>query len=78
MSFVEGETDSCTKTCVTCDVDRSEEGSIKFEAVYIKDEIPESSSFPPISTEHEVRLWGFFEVVAAHAFRLFIAPTRTL
>jgi len=72
MGFVEGETGSCSKTCVTCDVDGTEEVSINFEdtidikeevnikvegAIDIKDEIPEAISFPPIKTEHEVRLW---------------------
>ena len=50
MDFVDGETGSC-------DVDRTEEGSIIFEeAIDIKDEMPEAISFPPIKTEHEVRL----------------------
>jgi len=79
MDFVEDETDSCSETCLTCDVDGTEEVSIKVEeAIDIKDEIPEASSFPPIKTEHEVRLWGVCEVVAAHAFRTFIDPMRTL
>ena len=79
MDFVEGETDSCSETCVTCDVDGTEEVSIKVEkAIDIKNEIPETTSFPPINTEHEVRLWGVCEVVAAHAFRTFIDPMRTL
>jgi hypothetical protein len=61
MVFVEGETGSCSETCVTCDVygteevsievedtiDIKEEVSIKVEgAIDIKDEFP------------EVRLWG--------------------
>jgi hypothetical protein len=57
MGFVEGETDSCSETCLTFDVDGTEEVSIKFEeAIDIKDEIPEDTSFPPIKTEHEVSL----------------------
>ena len=71
MCFVEGETGSCSKTCVTCDGDGSKEASINLEDVIdikegvsieveddinIKDEIPEAISFPPIKTEHEVRL----------------------
>ncbi len=57
MCFVEGETGSCSETCVRCDVDGTEEGSIKVEdAIDIKDEMPEAISFPPIKTEHEVRL----------------------
>ena len=40
---------SFSDTCVTCDVDRTEEVSIKVEeTIDIKDEIPEE-------TEHEVR-----------------------
>jgi len=71
MGFVEGETEPCNETCVTCDVDGTEE-NIKFEeavgvkeevnikveeTVDIKDEIPEALIFPPIKTEQEVRLW---------------------
>ena len=70
-NFVEGETDSCPETFVTCDVDGlegvnikaeealdiKEEVSIKIEeAIDIKDEIPEATSFPSIKTEHEVSL----------------------
>jgi len=73
MGFVEGETGSCSETCLMCDVDGNEEVSIKVEeaidikeevsikveeAVDIKDEIPEALTFPPIKTEQEVRLWG--------------------
>ena len=91
MGFVEGETGSCSQTPVTCDVDGTGDVSIKVEdAVYIKDEvsikveevidikdeIPEAATFPPIKTEHEVRLQGVCEVVAAHAFSPFIAPHR--
>jgi len=83
MGFVEGETGSCSEACVTCDVDGTEEVSIKFEddidikeevsfkveeAIDIKDEIPEAISFPPIKIEHEVRLWGVCEVVVAQCF----------
>jgi len=87
VGCVEGETGSCSETCVMCDVDGAEEVSIKVEdtidikeevsikveeVIDIKDEIPEAISFPPIKTEHEVRLWGVCEVVAAHAFRPFL------
>jgi len=76
VDFVEGETGSCSETCVTSNVVGTEEVSIKVEeAIDIKDEIPEAISFPPIKTEHEVRLCGVCEVVAAYAFRPFI-PTR--
>jgi len=93
MGFVEIETGSCTETCVTCDVDGTEEVSIKVEesidikeevsikveeAIDVKDEIPEAVTYPPIKTECEVRLQGVCDVVAAHAFRPFIAPKRNL
>jgi hypothetical protein len=79
MDFVEGETGSCSETSVTFDVDRFEEVSIKVEeTVDIKDEITEDTSFPPINTEHEVRLRGVCKVVATHAFRPFIVPTSKL
>ena len=58
MGFVEGGTSSCIDTCVECDVAGTEEVSIKVEeAIDIKDEIPKAIIFPPIKTEHEVRLW---------------------
>ena len=56
MGFVDSETGSCNETCVTCDVNGTEEVSIKVEdtidikeevsikfeeAIDIKDEIPE-------------------------------------
>jgi hypothetical protein len=80
MGFVEGETGYCSETCVTCNVDGTEEVSaegedpldikeevsIKVEdTIDIKDEIPQPIVFPPIKTEPEVRLWGVCEVVAA-------------
>jgi hypothetical protein len=78
MGFVEGETDSCSETCVPFDVDGTVEVSIKVEdAIYVKDEIPETISFSPINTEHEVRIGGACEMVAAYAFRPFIAPTKS-
>jgi len=91
MCFVEGKTASCTDTCVMCgdggtedisikskeDIDIKEESNIKVEeTVHIKDEIPEDIIFPPIKTEHEVRLQVVCEVVAAHAFWPFIAPQK--
>jgi hypothetical protein len=76
MDFVEGGTGSSSETC---DVDGIEEVSIKVdEAIDVKNEIPEAKSFPPITTEHEVRLQGVCEVLAAHALMPFIAPTRRL
>ena len=40
MGFVEGETGSCIETCVTCDVDGTEDVSIKVEeAIDIKEEV---------------------------------------
>jgi hypothetical protein len=78
MDVVASETGSCNDTCVMRDVDGTEEIGIKVEeAIDIKDEIPEAITFPPIKTEAEVRLWGVCEVVAAHAFRPFIAPKKT-
>ena len=93
MGFVERETGCNSEACVTCDVDGTEEVSINFEdaidikeevsfkfeeVIDIKDGIPEAISFPSIKTEHEVRLWGVCEVVAAHAFRAFIDAIRRL
>ena len=53
--FVEGETGCCSETCVMCDVDGTEEVSIKNEEVIdIKDEITEAIIFPSVRTEHEV------------------------
>jgi len=67
MDRVEDGTGSDSETFVTFDGDGTEEVSIKVEeAIDIKDEIPEAISFPPIKTEHEVRLCGVCEVVAAH------------
>jgi hypothetical protein len=93
MESADGETVSYSETCVKFDVDGSEEFSIKVEeavdikeevsikveeAINIKDEIPEAISFPSIKTIHEVRFWVVCEVVAAHAFRPFIARNRKL
>ena len=67
LGFVDGETGSCSETCVMCDVDGTEEVSIKVEdAIDIKNEIPEAIKSPPIKTENEVRLWGVCEVIAGH------------
>jgi hypothetical protein len=68
VGFVGGEAGYCSETCVTGGVggtgegsvkvedaiDIKEEGSIKFDAVYIKDEIPDTTC-PPIDVEQEVR-----------------------
>jgi hypothetical protein len=93
VGFVKVETGSCSETCVTRDVDGTEEVTIKVdesidikeevsikleESIDIKDEILEAVTYPPIKTEREVRLQGVCEVVAAHAFRPFIAPKRSL
>jgi hypothetical protein len=93
MCCVEGETVYCSEPCVTCDVDGIEEFSIDIEeaidikeevsikvedAIDIKNEIPEAITLAPITTEHEVRLWGVCELVAAHVFGQFIAPKRKL
>ena len=89
MGFVEGKTGSWTETGVECDVDGTEEVSTKVQealdikeeviikvedGIAVKDESPEAISLPPMKTEQEVRFWGVCEVVAAHAFRPFIAP----
>jgi hypothetical protein len=73
MDVVEGGTGSYSETSVECDVDGTEEVSIKVEeaidikeevsikvedTTVTKDEIPEAVSFPPIKTELEVRLGG--------------------
>jgi hypothetical protein len=91
MGYVEGETGYCSEPCVTCDVDGTEEVSITAEdaidikeevsikveeAIDIKDEMPEAILFPPIKSEHEVRLQGVCEVVAAHDFKPFIFPKK--
>jgi hypothetical protein len=70
VGFVEGETGYCSETCEMCDggtgevsikaeeaIDIKEEGSIKFEAVYIEEEIPAFIKVPPTKTEPEVRVW---------------------
>jgi hypothetical protein len=67
MGFVEGETGSCSQTGVTCDVDGTEEVSMKVEDA-IKDEIPEDITFPPLKTEQEVRLWVVCKVMAVQCF----------
>jgi hypothetical protein len=58
------------------DVVEGETGIMVGEAINIKDEFPEAITFPQIKTEQEVRLWGLCEVVAAQAFRSFMAPRR--
>ena len=59
MGFVEGGTCCFIETSVECDVDGTEDVSIKAEEpIDMKDEIPEAIIFPPIKTEHEVSLWG--------------------
>ena len=74
FDFVDGGTGSCSQASVTCDIDGTEDFNIKVEEVIdIKDEMPEAIKCPPIQTEIEVRLWGVCKVMAAHAFRSFIA-----
>jgi hypothetical protein len=68
MGSVEGDTGSCSEKCVSCAVDGTEVVSTKVEEeLDIKGEIPEAIISPSIKTEHEVRLQGLWEVVAAHA-----------
>ena len=93
MGYADGETGSYSETCVTFGVDGSEGVSIEVEkavdtkeeisikveeTINIKDAIPEFVSVPSIKTEPAVRLCGVCVVVAAHAFRPFIAPNRKL
>jgi hypothetical protein len=79
VGFVEGETGSCSETCVMCDGDGPEEVTIKVEEVVdIKDEIPEAIAFPSIKSEHEVSLCGVCLVIAVHDFGPFIASKRKL
>jgi hypothetical protein len=80
VDCVEYDIGYCSETCVTCDVDGTEEViSIKVEeTIYIRDGIPESIPVPLIKTEHEVRVWDVCEVVAADAFWPFIGPKRKL
>jgi hypothetical protein len=60
MDCVEGETSSCSTTCVTCDVDGTEGVSIKVEeAIDIEDEIPEAITLSEIETDPEVKLWCY-------------------
>jgi len=60
MDCVEGETGSCSATCVKCAADGTEGFGIKVEeAVDIGDEIPETISFPEIKTQPEVKLWCY-------------------
>jgi hypothetical protein len=94
MGFVEGETGSCSETRVTCDVDGTEEVSIKVEdTIDIKEEVSinvedtiDVKEEVTIKVEEaidikdefpEVRLHSVCEVVAAHAFRPFIAPQKS-
>jgi hypothetical protein len=65
---VDGAAGSYNETCVTCDVDGTE------EAIDRNDEMPEAISYPSIKTEYDVSFRVVCEVVLAHAFRPFIAP----
>jgi hypothetical protein len=77
MDVVEGATGSYSETGVTCDVEETVEVNIKVEdAIYLNDEIPEAVTSPPINTEQAVRLWGVYEVVAAHAFEAIYGPKK--
>jgi hypothetical protein len=63
---------------VKCDVDGTEEISIKGDAIDIKDEIPEAITLASVKTENTIRLQGLFEVVATHAFRPFITTRKEI
>ena len=93
VGFVDVETGYFSETCVTCDGDGTEEVGIKAEetidvkeevsikveeTVDIKDEIQEAIPYPPVKTEHEVRLRGVCELVAAHVFRPIIALQKEI
>jgi hypothetical protein len=56
MDVVEGETGSYSERGVECDVDGTEEYSVKVEeSIDIKDGIAEAVTFSSINSEHEVR-----------------------
>jgi hypothetical protein len=58
--FVDVGNGSCSETHVTGDGHATEEVNIKVEeAIDIKDEMPEDTSFPSIENEREVRLLGY-------------------
>jgi len=60
MDCVQGETGSCSETCVMCDADGSEEVGIKVEeAIDTRGEIPQAVMYAEIKTECEVRVWCF-------------------
>jgi len=60
MDCVEGETGSCSETCVMCAADGTEEVGVKVEeAIDTRGEIPQLVMYPEIKTEREVRVWGF-------------------
>jgi len=60
MDCVEGETGSCSATCVQCAAAETKGVGIKIEeAIDIEDKIPEAVSFPEIKTEPEVKLWCY-------------------
>ena len=60
VDCVEGETGSCSETCVMCDADGTQEFGINVEeATDTKSEIPQLVMYPEIKTEREIRVWGF-------------------
>jgi hypothetical protein len=74
MYCVEGETGSCSQTVVKCDVDGTEEVSIKVqESIDIKDETPEAVVVPFVKTEHEVRLWGVCVCVCVRWWQVMVS-----
>jgi hypothetical protein len=77
MGLVEGETGSCSDTCVTGGVGRTGEGSIQVEeTVAMRDEVSGAVKIPAIYAENEVRLLGVHEMFPTHAVRPFIALRR--
>jgi hypothetical protein len=60
-------------------VEGAAEGSIKVEDIYIKHEIPEAITFPPVQNEDQVRLFVCVCVCGGSScFRAFIAPKKKL
>jgi hypothetical protein len=54
MGLIKDEPDSGSEACVATLDSWTEEGNIKFESVYVKEEDPDA----PIKTEPEVSVWG--------------------
>jgi hypothetical protein len=69
VGLVKDEPDCCSEASVRNSDEGSDEYGTKFEeAVDIKEENPEATTFPPINTEPEVRLFGV--CVSVYVYRL--------